>query len=143
MTYQVPISRLERILIDNPSFPLHAAVLHGDLPHIESLIKSGYNINTIEREDLIRDLGTPLHTAIWCNQQPAFELLLASGADMNIVDEGNYERTPDTPIRLAVRLGRRDIFKTLWDVKAMRNKWPSGTTTNTHRPLLEIASWEG
>jgi uncharacterized protein len=65
---------------------LHAAAAAGDVAKIESLVKSGANL---EERDAHR--RTPLHVAVFMHRHEAARALLRLRADANVLDDRKYD----------------------------------------------------
>jgi hypothetical protein len=86
------------------SLELHQAIESGDNEKVISLIQSGIDINSRNREN-----GTPLHTAISMKNKDITLLLIDKYyADVNLAN--NYN---ETPLHLAARSGEKEIVEKL------------------------------
>jgi ankyrin repeat protein len=110
-----PGQTIEQSFLEDPSQRHHLAALHGDIPTLRELIRSGSDKNQDSA------FGTPLHVAIFANQVEAVRVLLDAGADIEALHPSNADDLDDpvsNSLRMAVRMGNREIFQLLWDAGA-------------------------
>ena len=82
---------------------LHQAIFDGDIEKVKSLLSSGVDINSLNREN-----WTPLHTAINQKNIEIVQLLLDRDANLNLISSQG-----ETPLHFAVKSGQKDIVELL------------------------------
>jgi len=86
-------------------------VCNGSLQQLDSLIKSGFEVNTQNKRGI-----TALHYAVACNKEKMIRLLIDQGANVNILDKRKY-----TPLYFAAAYNRTKIVNMLIKAGAMPN----------------------
>jgi len=84
--------------------PLHTAAFEGNMDGITNLIKYGYDVNSLDPEEL----ATPLHFAASNGQIEAMRLLIELGAEINIKNKEGK-----TPLFCAAGNGEIQAVKVL------------------------------
>lgn len=92
------------LLVDNEGMnAAHHAVVKGDEPQLQLLIKNGVEIDAMDP-----DMGTPLHYAVSSSSRTRIEMLLKAHARVNAVNKYG-----DTALHIAVRSNRIDTVRLL------------------------------
>lgn len=107
---------------DNGISRLQRAVIKGDLDWVQSLVKSGADINF--RGEL---LYPPLHLALERDRHAIALYLIGTGADLNLPD-----RLGKTPLHHAILQGQDNIVRTLLRLNADPNTVDSDGNTPLH-----------
>lgn len=142
MTWR-PGQTIEESFLEDPSQRHHLAALHGDIPTLRELIRSGSD------KDQDSAFGTPLHVAIFANQVEAVRALVDAGADLEALHPSNADDLDDpvsNSLRMAVRMGNREIFRLVWDAGAAHRNGcmrSYGLQENfKQNSLIELAAFE-
>ena len=79
--------------------PLHDAAKEGDLVTIKSLIAEGFDVNTVDNNEM-----TPLHLAAQIGYKEIAEILILKGANVNA-----KTKSGTTPLHSAAREGHKEV----------------------------------
>ncbi|MDF3047638.1 MAG: poly [ADP-ribose] polymerase tankyrase-like [Candidatus Midichloriaceae bacterium] len=117
-TINIKNSKDSKIINIKDFFPLHLAIMVGNLKIVKLLLDKGADVNA--KIDGILD--TPLHIATAYSHLEIVELLLERGADVN----AKFAVNETTPLHASAIRGNLEIFKFLYkngaDVNAKDNK---------------------
>ena len=107
---------------------IHGHACFGELELLDSLLKSGRDINAGNPYDKNRSL---LYYAVACRQAEVFEYLLEKGADVNILDDDK-----SSPLFAAVRMNNTEMAKTLIEHNAAVSIVDTSGITPLHLSVL-------